>query len=92
MSLLKFYLSEFIKVLLIIITKFIINMNNKDNISQTALAPPIISQSSCVILACLALLKSSVNFSRISPAFLLAFSIALILELVSLAVLFKRAL
>jgi len=60
--------------------------------SQTALAPLIISQSSYVILACLALLKSSVNFSRISPAFLVAFSIAAILELVSLAVLFKSAL
>ena len=63
-----------------------------DNDNQTAEAPEIISHNSMVILACRALLYSKVNFSRISPAFLEAFSMAFILELCSLAVLFKKAL
>jgi hypothetical protein len=59
---------------------------------QTAAAPDTISESSCVILLCLTLLKSSVSLSTIYPAFLDAFSIAFILELCSEAKLFKRAL
>jgi hypothetical protein len=41
-------------------------------------------------LACLALLYSSVSFLNISPAFLVAFSMAFILDEVSLAMLLSR--
>ena len=60
--------------------------------NQTAAAPEIISQSYIVILACLALLYSRVSLVTISPAFLLAFSIAFIRELCSDAMLFSMAL
>lgn len=59
---------------------------------HTAAAPEIISHSSMVILACLALLYSRVRASRISPAFLEAFSIAFIRALCSEAMLFRMAL
>lgn len=59
--------------------------------NQTAAAPEMISQSSIVILACLALLYSRVRFSKISPAFLEAFSIAFIRELCSDAMLLSNA-
>lgn len=65
------------------------------NLSQffhKAEAPEIISISSMVILACLALLQTKVSLSNISPAFLEAFSMAAILELCSEALLFKKAL
>lgn len=58
---------------------------------QTAAAPEMISQSSMVILACLALLYSRVRASRISPAFLEAFSMAFMRELCSLAILLRKA-
>ena len=45
----------------------------------------MISTSSIVILACLALLYFRVNLDKISPAFLDAFSIAFILALCSQA-------
>ena len=51
----------------------------------------MISQSSVVILACLALLYCRVSFSKISLAFLEAFSIAFILADCSEAALFKKA-
>jgi hypothetical protein len=54
-------------------------------IDYKADAPEMISTSSIVILACLALLYFSVNFYKISPAFLEAFSIAFILALCSQA-------
>jgi hypothetical protein len=57
--------------------------------NHTADAPEMISHNSIVILACLALLYSKVNFSTIYPAFLEAFSIAFILALCSEAMLFK---
>lgn len=58
---------------------------------QTAAAPDIISHNSKVILAYLTLLYSYVRRSSISPAFLDAFSMAFILDDVSLAKLFKNA-
>ena len=59
--------------------------------SQRADAPEIISHSSMVILACLALLYCKFSFSMISLAFLDAFSIAFILALCSEAALFRKA-
>ena len=59
--------------------------------NQTADAPEMISQSSIVILACLALLYSKVKAVKISPAFLEAFSMAFILELCSEAMLLSMA-
>ena len=59
--------------------------------NQTADAPEMISQSSIVILACLALLYSNVKAVKIYPAFLEAFSMAFILELCSEAMLFSMA-
>ena len=59
--------------------------------NQTADAPEMISQSSIVILACLALLYSKVKAVKISPAFLEAFSMAFILELCSEAMLLSIA-
>lgn len=58
---------------------------------QRAEAPEIISTSSIVILACLAVLYCNLSLSTISPAFLEAFSIAAILALCSEAKLFKNA-
>jgi len=54
-------------------------------------APEIISTSSIVILACLALLYCKFSLSMISLAFFEAFSIAFILALYSEAALFKKA-
>jgi len=54
-------------------------------------APEMISTSSIVILACLALLYCRVSFSKISLAFFDAFSIAFILADCSEAALFKKA-
>ncbi len=62
------------------------------NVVHTAAAPEMISHSSMVILACLALLYSKVKFVKISPAFFEAFSIAFILALCSEAMLFNIAL
>lgn len=59
--------------------------------AHRAEAPEIISTSSIVILACLALLYLRVSLSKISPAFLEAFSIACILADYSEAALFKKA-
>lgn len=61
------------------------------NVVQTAAAPDMISHNSTVILACLTLLYSRVNLSNIYPAFLEAFSMAFILDEVSLAKLFNIA-
>lgn len=52
--------------------------------SYNAAAPEMISISSLVMTACLVLLKIRVSFSIISPAFLVALSMALIRELCSL--------
>ena len=59
--------------------------------AQRAEAPEIISQSSIVILACLALLYCKVSLSRISPAFFDAFCIAFILADCSEAALLRKA-
>jgi hypothetical protein len=66
-------------------------MRRVNRVPQSAEAPEMISTSSIVILACLALLYSRVRPSRISPAFFEAFSIAFILADYSEAALFKRA-
>jgi len=58
---------------------------------QRAEAPEMISTSSIVILACLALLYLRVSLSKISPAFLEAFSIACILADCSEAALLRKA-
>ena len=60
-------------------------------VAQSALAPEMISTSSMVILACLALLYCRVRASKISLAFLEAFSIAFILADCSEAALFRKA-
>ena len=59
--------------------------------AQRAEAPEMISTSSIVILACLALLYYKVSLSRISPAFLEAFYIACILADYSEAALLRKA-
>jgi len=59
--------------------------------AHKAEAPEIISTSSIVILACLALLYCKYSLSMISLAFFEAFSIAFILALYSEAALFNNA-
>ena len=73
-----------------ILSKFLINKSLL-LIVYNADAPDIISQSSIVILAYLALLYCKLSLSIISLAFFDAFSIAFILALISEAALFRKA-